>query len=109
MPGSAVIHERNKGSRTEEPFVKSVGCTGEDRESAFVDLLDVGDWAVLGIVGCSVEFPRLARSEPLLCRLEHPGVELLAGHRDVDDPGMMRRGGFTADDSEGDWVHRALE
>lgn len=106
VSGSLVIHERDKGSRTEEPFLKPVGRAGEDRESAVVDFLHIGDRSVLRIMGGVVEFPRLARPKPLLCHPEHPGVELLAGHRDVDDPGMMGRVGFTADDSEGDWVHR---
>jgi len=109
MSGPSVIHERDKGSGTEEPFLKSVGRTGKDRESALVDFLNVGDRSVLGIMGSVVQFPCLARPKPLLCRPEHPGIELLAGHRDVDHPGMMLRGGFAADDSEGDWVHRTSE
>lgn len=109
VSGPLVVHECDKGSRTEEPFLKSLRRTHEDRESALVDFLHIGDRSVLRIMGGVVEFPRLARPKPLLCRPEHPVVELLAGHRDVDDPGVVGRGGFTADDSEGDWVHRASE
>lgn len=73
MPGSTVIHERYEGSRTEETFLKPSCWSCENREPTLVDFLDVGDWAVLRIVGGIVEFPRLARSEFLFSGPDYPG------------------------------------
>jgi len=100
-----IIHKCHEGPGAEEPFLKPIGRSCEDRESTLVDLLDVGDRAMLGIVGGVMEFPRLTCPELLLHRPEDPRLEFGPGDRGVENAGMVGCGGVASDNGERDQIH----